>query len=106
MFAFLAEILEGNGKGVRAYQLAAAAAREAARKNRDHAVAFFVLGEEAARFVESYHGMPVTQIVAEDAYRRFLSHLQELDVVKDNPVELLRVVNKITLDIMQSGNSS
>ena len=99
-FSDLAQLIQDNGNGVRAFEKAAEEAFAAASKSPGLAVAYFVLGSEAADFSDVYDRMPVTKSISDAAQARFADHAAKLDAAIESPEQTVTALNEIVADIL------
>ena len=60
MFSDLLELIDENGRSVRAYEICARTARNRAIGELDNSAALFLLAMAAQRFVDSFDDQPIT----------------------------------------------
>lgn len=95
----LIEVVESNGKGVRAYRECVRVAREQVQGNNPLAAAFFVLSIAAEKFVDGYDDQPLGSDTAEAALKVFKSYVETLDGAADDAA-LVAALNEVSADIL------
>ncbi|MGJ8532752.1 MAG: hypothetical protein ACSHYC_11280 [Alphaproteobacteria bacterium] len=97
----LLNIIENNGKGVRAYSECGRAARECIKTQSDQATAYYLLSIAADRFVETYDDQPLLSQGAEDAYLNFKSYVEQLAETEqeNDAAKKLQTLNRVAAEI-------
>ncbi len=101
----LEDIVERNGKGVRAYLDCSRQARENIRRNPDLAVFNFLLAVAADQFIDTYEDQPLLSQTAGREFDRFSGFVETLEsAASDRSSELqIRALNDVALAIAESG---
>jgi N-carbamoyl-L-amino-acid hydrolase len=90
-FSMITDIIRQNGKAVRAYETAAAAAREAAIAEPGRSIGYFLLGAAAADFAELHYGEAIHTTFFDEALVRFEGYTKALDTAFADPDPQLRL---------------
>lgn len=85
MFSRITDIIREKGNAARAYQAAAAAAREAALAEPDRAAAYFILGAAAQEFGDLHYGEASHASIFDQELQRFQDYVTRLDAAFENP---------------------
>ena len=96
----LIDVIEANGKSVRAYRECARIANEQLLENPKDASAFFVLGVAAQRFVESYDDQPLDEAGVAKAFERFSSFVSTLVDAGEGAEARLTALNEVSLAVI------
>lgn len=97
----LLNIIEDNGKGVRAYSECGQAARECIKTQSDQATAFYLLSIAADRFVETYDDQPLLSQGAEYAFQNFKNYVEQLAAItqENDAATKLQTLNRVAAEI-------
>lgn len=97
----LLNIIEDNGKGVRAYSECGRAARKCIKTQSDEAAAYYLLSIAADRFVETYDDQPLLSQGAEDAFLNFKSYVELLAATgrESDATAKLQALNRVATEI-------
>ena len=93
------EIIEANGKGVRAYRECARTAREALKSEPEQMTALFVLASAADKFIDAYDDQPLNGEEAEKEFLRFKSYVETLESASD-AAAMVMALNKVVSDVV------
>ncbi|MEP3279227.1 MAG: hypothetical protein ABJN26_13195 [Stappiaceae bacterium] len=93
----LVQVIEEQGKGVRAYSECARICQERLNTHPDQAAGYYLLKIAANRFVDAYDDQPLLSQTAEDefqSYKHYADQLEPLHVSSDLN-EKLDAVNRV-----------
>lgn len=79
MFKDLSEIIDENGRSVRAYEICARTARNRAISEPENSAALFLLAMAAQRFVDSFDDQPITVDEAAKQGEKIGTYIESLD---------------------------
>ncbi|MEP4378434.1 MAG: hypothetical protein ABJ215_08110 [Alphaproteobacteria bacterium] len=97
----LIEILEENGKAVRAYGASARACRDRLKAHPDQSAAYFLLTVAAENFVNAFDDQPLISQRVEDEFLRFKSYIDLLHAAEQggDADAKLATLNRIATEI-------
>jgi N-carbamoyl-L-amino-acid hydrolase len=104
MFSNITDIIREKGKGARAYQAAAASARQSALAEPDRAAAYFILATAAQEFGDLHYDGSYHTSVFEQELERFQSYVDMLDEAFSNSDsdQRLSVISKIATTMIRN----
>lgn len=97
----LVNIIEDQGKGVRAYIECARRCRDRLMTHSDQSAAYFLLAIAADKFVDTYDDQPLLSQRAEDEFLHFKNYVEMLVEAEQssNAETKLRTLNDVAADV-------
>lgn len=99
----LANIIEDNGKGARAYVECSRVARMNIVESPDMAAAYFLLSVACDRFVDAYDDQPLLSQTAEDEFLHFKNYVDQFEAAEKENSEAakLKALNEIARQVAE-----